>query len=189
MATPRQDRTNLRTLPEQITTLFPCEEWRPVVNFESYFVSNYGRVCSVDRVVKRQLVRGRVLRPGVAKRDGHWSVVLGIGNTRSVHFLVLTAFVGSCPEGLQGLHADDNPSHNWLSNLRWGTRSENLNDAFRNGKRDIGEDIKHAKLTDDSARYIRANPKLTLSALAQLFGVHTSTIDQVRKNITWKHVT
>jgi hypothetical protein len=31
-------------------------------------------------------------------------------------------------------HADDDPSNNWLRNLRWGTRSDNAFDRVRNGR-------------------------------------------------------
>lgn len=50
-----------------------------------------------------------------------------------VHRLVMEAFVGPCPEGLEVLHWDDNPANNHLSNLRYGTRSENVKDRVRNG--------------------------------------------------------
>jgi hypothetical protein len=125
------------------------EEWRPVVGFErEYEVSNLGRVRSVDRVkvYKRidqysgrtltvsRLHKGRHLRPG-RKPSGHLSVALGKGNSRDVHVIVLEAFVGPKPEGEEGRHYDDDPSNNVTNNLLWGTRSENLFDAIRNGKR------------------------------------------------------
>jgi hypothetical protein len=36
---------------------------------------------------------------------------------------------------VQGLPRKDNPENNELSNLRWGTRLENIHDCFRNGGR------------------------------------------------------
>lgn len=50
-----------------------------------------------------------------------------------IHRLVLRAFVGPCPEGMEVLHADDDPMNNNLGNLRYGTRSENQYDRVRNG--------------------------------------------------------
>lgn len=35
---------------------------------------------------------------------------------------------------MEALHGDDDPTNNRPENLRWGTRSDNLHDAVRNGK-------------------------------------------------------
>jgi hypothetical protein len=49
-----------------------------------------------------------------------------------VHRVVLTAFRGPCPIGMEGCHADDNPLNNDLSNLRWDTPHGNAQDRVRN---------------------------------------------------------
>lgn len=36
---------------------------------------------------------------------------------------------------MECLHEDDVPSNNFLKNLKWGTRSENLLQAYANGCR------------------------------------------------------
>lgn len=43
-----------------------------------------------------------------------------------VHRLVLTAFVGPCPDGMECLHGEGGALDNRLTNLRWGTKSENM---------------------------------------------------------------
>lgn len=184
--TSRQSRETMRTEPGQIAVPMPVEAWRRTT-FESYFVSSYGRVCSVDRIVNGKLCRGRVLKPGTYP-SGHKYVLLGRGNHQQVHVLVLTAFVGPCPEGHEGLHRDDNPANNWLLNLRWGTRSENLYDAIGNGKKPIGEQVYNSKLNEDAVRYIRANPQFSLNSLGVRFGVSAQAIKQVREFTTWKYV-
>jgi hypothetical protein len=73
-----------------------------------------------------------MLRPGPSNY-GHLSVVLGRRNTRMVHTLVLEAFVGPRPPGKEACHGNGQPGDNRLSNLRWGTRSENIADAVRHG--------------------------------------------------------
>jgi hypothetical protein len=50
-----------------------------------------------------------------------------------VHALVLSAFVGPRPPGLEIRHLDGNPRHNDLSNLAYGTTSENARDRVRHG--------------------------------------------------------
>lgn len=117
------------------------EEWRPIPGYEGYYeASSHGRIRSVDRVVSRgnQSVRlkGKILSPAPLS-SGHLSLGLyknSKGARKAVHRLVMQAFIGECPEGMEVLHADDNPANNHLWNLRYGTRSENLYDAVHNKK-------------------------------------------------------
>lgn len=92
-----------------------------------YEVSNCGRV--------RNVRTGAVRKPQPVKR-GHLHVDLwrdGVGRSFYVHRLVLQAFVGPCPPGMEALHRNGNPTDNRVENLRWGTRSQNLHDSVRHG--------------------------------------------------------
>ncbi len=126
------------------------EQWLAIPGFEGrYEASDHGRIRSLDRVIAARngsrwrpgqpglpgtrRIRGRVLSPGRKTASGHLHVVLE-GVDRTVHSLVLETFTGPCPPGMEALHADDNPGNNRLSNLSWGTRSENSYDAIRNGR-------------------------------------------------------
>jgi predicted XRE-type DNA-binding protein len=114
-----------------------AERWLPVVGYEgSYEVSDTGRVRSLDRswwqasrhgTLYEHFKKGRVLRPGPATA-GHMTVVLGRGNTRLVHHLVLEAFVGPRPDGTEARHGDGNEKNNRLDNLQWDTRGNNSRD-------------------------------------------------------------
>lgn len=55
------------------------------------------------------------------------------GQTTGVHRLVLEAFVGPCPEGMEALHGNAIRNDNRLCNLRWDTKSENSQDRVRHG--------------------------------------------------------
>lgn len=120
------------------------ERWRPVVGYEGlYEVSDEGRVRSLDRLLPSERwgglrkLSGAILKPSDNGQTGHQFVRLWRDKKpcrRYVHHLVLEAFVGPRPEGLEALHQDDTPTNNRLSNLRWGTRSENLRDSVRNGR-------------------------------------------------------
>ena len=92
-----------------------------------YEVSNLGRIRSLDT--------GKVRVLG-AHRTGHKVINLCRGGSKKkyrVHRLVLEAFVGPCPPGLQGCHYNDVPADNRLVNLRWDTLSANRRDSVRNG--------------------------------------------------------
>ncbi|WP_434888944.1 NUMOD4 domain-containing protein [Bradyrhizobium sp. HKCCYLS2038] len=170
----------------------PGEQWRQITGHDGYFISSRGRVCTIDRTVMRsngspQFCRGRVLRQKV-KKSGHLVVTLGLRQIEYVHTLVLTAFVCPRPPGLEALHEDDNPANNLYHNLRWGTRSQNLNDAIGNGKKPVGEQNWNAKLTEDAVRFIRSNSHLSLTELANRFGVHRQTIAKIRDFRMWRYV-
>lgn len=121
-----------------------AERWRPVPGWEGlYEVSDQGRVRSMARKVWQtgrwgtrfqRRVTGRILKPGIVR--GYERVVLqddGSTENVAVHRLVLLAFVGPCPEGMEACHANDDRRDNRLANLRWDTKSANCLDRTRNG--------------------------------------------------------
>lgn len=103
------------------------ETWLDIPGWEGlYKVSDHGRVRGVS---------GCILKPEVLPR-GHLKVKLYRPDQSKhwlVHRLVLTTFVGPCPEGLESCHWDDDKTNNHLWNLRWDTHAANLLDAVRNG--------------------------------------------------------
>src|SRR5688572_6260712 len=119
------------------------ETWKPVVNFEElYEVSSHGRVRSLGRVTIQKNGRIRQLSPRILKPihfgTGYAKVNLyGRGHNggaqRLIHHLVLEAFVGPCPEGMECRHVDGSPPNNRLDNLSWGTHVENEADKRRHG--------------------------------------------------------
>lgn len=113
------------------------EEWKPVVGHEgAYEVSNLGRVRSLDRVITtragvKKRRKGQLLRP-IKQKRGYISVQ--IQGTKLVHRLVLEAFVGPCPEGMETCHRNGVKTDNRVENLYWGTSSENNDDIVRHGR-------------------------------------------------------
>lgn len=110
------------------------ERWRDVVGFEgSYRISDHGRLWGI----KRQHYLSPWHSGSGHLQTGLWSN--GKRHFLKIHRLVLEAFVGPCPEGMEGCHADDDVDNNHLSNLRWATRSENMYDRVRNGRHSTRE--------------------------------------------------
>lgn len=117
------------------------EQWLPIPDWAGFYeVSDQGRVRSVDRVIETvkgvRHLRGVMLALVPVQNDYRIVVLSGNGvqERRYVHELVLTSFVGPRPEDLQARHWDDNGANNTLSNLLWGTPSENSYDYVRNGR-------------------------------------------------------
>ena len=103
------------------------EIWKPIPGFPKYEVSNLGRVKSYKRSNWPRLLKATV------NADGYSVLKLVDSENRSVtkgpHQLVMLAFVGPCPEGMEVCHEDGNPKNNRLSNLKYDTHRNNMQDA------------------------------------------------------------
>lgn len=117
------------------------ERWLPVVGAEGYYeISSHGRVRSVNRVIIRsnqtsQTRRGQLLKPR-PDEIGRLRVSIrapGMPGDIRISRLVLTAFVGPPPDGMEGCHNDGDVSNNHHTNLRWDTHKENCLDIVRHG--------------------------------------------------------
>jgi hypothetical protein len=121
------------------------ETWLPVVGFEDlYEVSESGRVRALPRVVMRngkpvhRVARELKTYPNV--QTGYMMAHLTPREgakylkKRTVHQLVLEAFVGPRPDGYQACHNDGSRTNNHVSNLRWDTVSANAYDRVDHGR-------------------------------------------------------
>lgn len=104
-----------------------------------------------------------------------------------VHRLVLTTFVGSCPEGLEACHFDGCRTNNRLSNLRWDDHRSNAADMRRHGRLYSGGDSPGATLNVAAAQEILAARRggETYISLARRFGVSVGTISNVLQGRHW----
>lgn len=169
------------------------EVWRPVVGFEGrYEVSDQGRVRSLDRVVLvggsrwggkayEAFRKGRMLRPGPGSHC-YPTVVLGRdGGTRTVHSLVASAFLGSCPAGMEVMHRHPDRNDPRLDNLRYGTRTENNLQASADGNRRLKPDDIH------QIRRRLAEGELGKD-LAVEFGIGSSMVSNIKHRRQYAHV-
>lgn len=104
------------------------EQWKTIQNFEEYEVSNGGRI--------RNTVTGTIRKCQVSPH-GYIQVVLRNSSQTplKLHRVVAEAFLDN-PDNLPiVMHLDGNKKNNHVSNLKWGTYSENLIQAYRTGER------------------------------------------------------
>jgi hypothetical protein len=118
-------------------------EWKVVVGFPDYVISDIGQIYSLKS--KRLLS----LHP---RTDGYVNVGLRKSKNerkrKFVHRLVYEAFVGPIPEGYEVNHKDEVKSNNALSNLELLTHKQNMNYGTRTQRAKQGRDkwdtpIKH----------------------------------------------
>ncbi len=114
----------------------------------------------------------------------------GQGVTRQVHRLVLEAFVGPCPPGMECCHfPDQDPTNNRLENLRWDTKSKNIRERI-NPDYVRGSRHQCAKLNESDIRAIHELHSLGegYASLGRRFNVSDTTISKIIKRLKWAHV-
>jgi len=145
------------------------------------------------------------LRKIVESRDG-WSRLEPMANPRGylfvrlkfegrtrafmVHCLVLEAFSGPCPPGLQCRHLDGNRKNNRITNLKWGTPQENADDRAIHGTNLVGSDNPTALLSevDIPVIFYQYAQGMTMLEIAAEFGVSFTVIRNVLERKNWRHI-
>jgi hypothetical protein len=176
------------------------ERWLPVVGYEGlYEVSDLGRVRSLDRRHRSargnatQLHRGRLLKP--LRQSGYLAISLcrdGNQKIRQVQGLVLAAFVGPRPEGMQACHGPDpDPTNCRLDNLRWDTKRANQLDRLTQGARDYrGSTNGNAKLVETDVERIRDIHRVGAQKrhIAEWIGISDANVRLILAGKAWRHV-
>jgi len=167
------------------------EIWKPVINYEGlYEISNYGKVKSFKN--NKGNYREKILKLGKDKY-GYMQIRLcknGKHRYFKVHRLVLEAFVGPCPPGMEGCHNDGSRDNNFVGNLRWDTRKNNERDKIKHGTYQRGSKAGNAKLNDLKVRIIRRlleDGYFTQREIAKIFNVSQVEIHYFARNKTWKN--
>lgn len=164
-------------------------QYKPIPEYSGYEVSNNGAVWSYWTKGKGGTsIIGRVrkwIKP-FTNKDGHKTVTLrreGIGKTFYIHHLVLNAFVGLCPNGMECCHDDGDPGNNNDWNLRWDTHVNNERDKIRHGtQRKILTDIQII----DIWYHDRTLPQ---REVAEKFGTSQGTICDIWSGKRHQHLT
>lgn len=169
-------------------------ECRLIEGFPHYCVSRSGIVYSC-RTRRGRFTQWKPMTQNMNREDNRGRFTVGLRNTTranayrwQVHILVLNAFVGPCPPGMEACHNDGNPKNNNASNLRWDTHKNNLKDRIKHGTMNIGEKHGLSKLTWAKVAEIRAayNAGTLRTDLARKFKVSYPTIRMVCLGRTWK---
>lgn len=169
--------------------------------FDGYRVSSDGRVQSCVVLGKAVGKRGNVRLKGDTWRDltlslksnGYLSVSLRIdGKAKDflVASLMLTAFVGTRPDGHHASHENGVRTDNRIENLSWKTAKENMADKKRHGTRVYGEKSPRSILTEEIVVAMRAMREAgeSYSKIASKYGIKLESAYSAIVGISWSHL-
>lgn len=173
------------------------EIWKPIPGYEGlYSASNLGNIRSEDRVVRHysggpKNMKSRPLKQSKS-RHGYLYVGLCKGSSshkkHPVHRLVLSAFEGPRDRSFDACHNDASRTNNVIENLRWDTRSGNMQDAVKAGKTNRGTKNPSCKLSEVAVRSIRGDGRKQYEIAAD-FGVGQDVISRIKSGYAWGWVT
>jgi hypothetical protein len=153
---------------------------KDIPGFPDYSISEDGNIWSKPRRwgYRNGLHKGKWMKP--CKNNRYLQVTLSknrAGIRKYVHHLVLETYVGPRPPGMEGRHLDGNTKNNHVSNLCWGTHSDNMADRIKHGT-SCGQRV---ALKDGDVRKIRVlrEKGKTLKHIALQVGVSESGICRI----------
>lgn len=168
------------------------EQWLPVVNYEGFYeISNLGNLKSLGRTLENghhfpEKIIGFINKTGY--KICSLSNGTGKGKQFLIHRLVLAAFIGPCPEGMESCHNDGIRANAALSNLRYDTHQNNNIDRMRHGTLPKGSKFWKAKLKEEDVLLIFKDER-RIKDIAKEHGVDDSTILDIKKKRSWAWLT
>jgi len=95
------------------------EEYRPIIDFDNYEVSNLGNV--------RNIKTGRILKGSV---NGRGYLMVGLSKDKkptkkTIHRIIAEVFIDNPENKPSADHIDNDKKNNDIKNLRWATSKEN----------------------------------------------------------------
>lgn len=162
------------------------EIWKPIKGCENLKVSTFGNIKSKNEIRKAWI--DSCGYPSI-------SIIINRKNKKRIriHRLVAKHFIENPNLYKTVNHIDGNKLNNNIKNLEWCSYRTNNLHARKTGlhKQIKGEQVKLARLNKEDVLKIRAEyqPRTnSLGKIAKKYGVGRSTIFQLIKRITWKHI-
>jgi|GEM_PF-1958428 len=154
---------------------FTLKDYRLIPGMHSHYISASGQV------VKKNKTGYRLLK--ILSATDTYALVTINNKKYRVSRLVLSAFVREPLPGEVARHLDGNPANNHLSNLEWGTQTDNMKDAR------IHQTLA-TSLTEEQVCYIRTQiTHRTISQIAHELNINRGTVRAIALGHTWKHIT
>jgi hypothetical protein len=172
----------------------PGELWRLMPGCMHYEISSLGRARSLPRRTVSGVRGGQILTPTPHGNSGYLAVGVsedGAHANLELHRMVALAFLGPCPAGQIVRHGPNGKLDNRLSELCYGTLSENgWTDRIRDGSLDLGTDLPWTKMTEAIVMECRQRNAEgeTQTALALEFGVSAAAMQKALTGESWNYL-
>jgi hypothetical protein len=163
------------------------ENWIDVLGLEDYYqISNLGNVKSKERIgianYGKRTYGGGLVKPFIST-VGYPAVNLTYKGYRKqfhIHKLVLEAFIGKAPIGMEGCHNNGIKTDCRLENLRWDTRKNNHKDQEIHGTRArVGK-----KINQELANEIKdLNEKVC--QISKKYNLSVTQVWRIKNNKAW----
>jgi len=152
--------------------------------YDRYFISNFGDIRNIDnKIMKTHKNKDGYLRLKLFKNK---KPIM-----RSIHSLVLEAFLSPRPKNLTCNHKDGNKLNNYIRNLEWLTMEDNNKHAYRTGlKNHKGENHPQSKFKQYQINAIRklAKEGVKQKIIAKKYNTKQPRISEIVLYKTWKKV-
>lgn len=162
--------------------------WLKIEDYPDYYISDNGDVVSYKNGSKVYLTKCK---------DNYGYYVVALFNkygrkTKKVHRLVALAFVSN-PQNKETVnHINGIKTDNRVLNLEWSTSKENTEHANNTGLTNIkGENHVNSVTNEKTVLALRKKRKedgTTYINLAKEFNLTVSTVADILKRRTWKHI-
>lgn len=176
-------------------------EWKELVEKNGYFISDKPMRIGGKQVevlfYEKENSRYRVVSVRGARKGTDYLCfdIYGVDNKKgskalALHRARLAAFQGDPPEGKPHCcHADGNAKNNDLSNLRWGSHDENMDDVAKHGSRKGGKNPS-AKIDEKVALalYILTHLNLVDSRIYSALHISKAQISKIKIGGAWSHM-
>jgi hypothetical protein len=168
------------------------ETWKQIPGCDGYEVSDFGNVRSYYRKGNHKEKRSPHPRT-LARRDsasGYPSVSLpvdGSYRTRRIHRLVMEAFVGPAPAGMEVAHLNGDRTDARLANLRYVTHQENEAHKAAHGTSGVGERNSGAQMQGWQVAEVKylAGKSVPQGKIAALFGISHKQVSAILNGRAW----
>lgn len=157
------------------------EIWKPIKGYEGkYYISNKGNVLAENY---ERSGKSKLLKPTLTT-TGYLKVELWVGSKRKtyrLHRLIAEAFIPN-PQNKQFIdHINTIKTDNRIENLRWVTRSENMNNPLT--KKKISESSKGRKVSIETRQKLSYATKHRKNAEAIFIKMQKASVEACKKKV------
>jgi hypothetical protein len=146
------------------------------------------------KVQARLVAEGNCLVFTGARGASGYGIIRAGRELRYAHRVICEVHHGPADPNEEVLHSCDNRPCCKPEHLRWGSRAQNMREAYERDRNrvvhHVGEQHARHKLTEPQVREMRERRGAGegLGAIAADYGIHLSTVHQICSRKTWRHV-